>query len=241
MKKNKKYFGFLSFLLIIFVIISPTYGKYFYNDVGVAGFFTFSPLIPTGVFVVDNDDFIGDNGETLEEAQSDSKWGAGDSVEDKSESELENNFGINSLEKVLFSVNNATNKKLLVKFYVELYFKSNIGTNMGLTVKRTTFSIQITNITKSNQSISGDYNYTTSDQNEKGDIFSKTISPADTNIFPDVTTQTVEELFVLNPSDYMEYNVKITGDGDFLSSIGDWLSTNCYYSFHMIVSEYNPV
>ena len=238
MNKNKLVYGIITFFLSICVFITPTLGKYVSTQFGVAGILAFTPLIPTGIFIVENEDFFNSDGSPKDKVQSDSKWGAGDSVKEKGEKELENTYGISSLENVLFSIKNISNKRLLVNFYVELYFKSNIGTDVGLTVRRTNFTAQVTNITENNQSVTGNYKYTTEDKN--GNIFSKTISPTDTSIFPNMTSQTVENLFVLNPSEYMEYNVKIEGDSDLLSSVGDWLSTNCYYSFHMVVTEYNP-
>ena len=232
MNKNKIVYGIITFLLSICVFITPTLGKYVSTQFGVAGILAFTPLIPTGIFIVENEDFFDSDGSLKDKIQSDSKWGAGDNPGSNPEGE----YGLDSLNDVQFTISNKSNKRLLVTFYIELFYEGILG--WGSTIKSTTFDIKITNITKDNQSIEGEFKYGDSDQN--GNIFSKTINPSDTSIFTGVTTQTVENLFVLEPAEYCDYNVYITGSGDLWSDIADIFSTNYYYSFHMVVVEYNP-
>lgn len=235
MNKKNIIYSILTFLLSISVFITPTLGKYVSTHIGVAGILAFTPLIPTGIFVVEPDDFFDDNGNEIINVESESKWGAGDNPGSNPEGE----FGLDSLNNVQFTVSNKTNKRLLVSFHIELFYEG--WFNWGATIKSTDFSIEIINITKDNASITGAFRYGDSDQ--QGNIFSKTINPTDigdTGIFAGVTLATVEDLFVIEPSEYNDYNVVITGSGDLWSDIADIFSTNYYYSFRMVVTEYNP-
>ena len=234
MKRKFICFSIVSLLLTTSLVVTPTVAKYIHSHSDVAGILGFTPLIPTSAFVIDNQDFIDENGNVLTEVKSESKWGAENNPGSNQE-ENEDKYGLDSLDNILISVSNKSSKRLLVTFYIELFYEGLF--NWGSTIKSTNFSIVITNITKDNSQHSGSYKYIDSDQN--GNIFSKTINPTDTNIFPNVTQQTIENLFVLEPSEYFDFNIDITGEGSTWADFADIFSTNYYYSFHMVVIEYN--
>lgn len=231
MEKKNTYYGIFSIILLFFVIITPTYGKYVYNNIGLAGILSFTPLKPAGEFIVENEDFIGDNGEVLVEVQSESKWGAGDNPGNNPESE----FGMNALGEVMFTVNNNTSKRLLVSFRIVLATTSWLGWD----IEDSTNNVTLINLTKESQSIKGSFKYVDSDRNNNR--YYKLLNPTDNSMFGNVATTTIESLFVLEKDDYAEYQVLISRSGGGLGGIiGGWITTDYYYSFHLVVTEYNP-
>lgn len=231
MEKKKKYYGFLSVILLFCVIITPTYGKYVFNHIGLAGFLSFTSLKPTGEFVVIDDDFISENGEVLVEVQSESKWGAGDNPGSNPEEE----FGMNALGTVMFTVNNNSSKRLLVSFRVVLATNSWLGWD----IEDSTNNVTLINLTKSNQSIEGSFKYVDSDRSNNQ--YTKLLKPTDKSMFPSADTTTIETLFVLDDDEYAEYQVLISRSNSGIGGIiGGWITTDYYYSFHLVVSEYNP-
>ena len=102
--------------LVSFLVLTPTYAKYSTTTYGEAGRLVFSDLkFETGTFTITDDLVFDSNSNVKEEIKDVPKWG--------SNSEADEDFNLDSLKDVEFSVSNISNVDLLVNFYVE--FKMN--------------------------------------------------------------------------------------------------------------------
>lgn len=232
MKKNKFYSILLTVLAIFSICLTPTFGKFTYTKIGVAGMLTFTKLVPTGDFIVDNKDFIGENGEQLTEVKSESKFGTkGENVSDP-----EGQYGLGDLTNVVFSVSNISNRRLLVTFYIEVYSNGTWAAELvknSITINRLDIEDNIVD------TINGNFTYS----GKENSIYKKTVSPIDSNIFSPVNMEVIERSFILEPeTGYGKYQIAIEriydSIGGIIGGIGGLFTTEYFYNFHMVLVEY---
>ncbi len=244
--KKKYLINILSFVFVSFLVISPTFGKYVGTKVGIAGALNFTTLtFITETFTIVDDSLKDDGGNLVEEVVDEPKWGT--------ESEEDEDFGLNSLKNVEFSVDNKSSKDLLIKFNVKFEMNNLSGINAA-------FNITLNNLTTSDV-LTGNVTFTRGEQISGGIWgigatyeYTGEVDPLLLAAPEGSTTQEIVERSFIVYSDESEgltsssFSLSIDftnigsggGLGGIIGGIGELINNSEYIAVSLTVSPYPP-
>lgn len=235
--KKKGLFDFLSLVLITFIAISPTFGKYDGTLVGEAGKLVFTTLtFSTDSFIVTDFDIKNDDG-TIKEQYKDEvpKWGTNSEAAKEGKDQ-----GMDSLQNVEFSIDNKSSQDLLVMFYID--FKINVIKNIG-----SSFNISIRNI-DNNETLTGSVQFTNYDSDGwflwTSYYYDGTVDPRNLSAESGNKEEIINRSFVAHGtnsagSSSLSFQVSINFENSGIGDLGDLLTDSNYLNVNMIVVPYN--